>query len=195
MGYNVMTARLRGGGSASEWQTDDGGTTDDDGTRLSIGNIDWESGMPGTPDSHGWVSRHCLESHGWVRPCLEHQTSPRRDWTGDEADNDDDDIPNPMEAYLSTLLSQGGKSVAAQWTAGCAWDEVRLAAGLKLEGGSLPGEAAKYPGTYRLVVGKLVNGRPAYQHVTDTTLWIAFDGDSWMGQIESSLGKLSLIHI
>jgi hypothetical protein len=61
--------------------------------------------------------------------------------------------------------------------------------GLKLEGGSLPGEAAKYPGTYRLVVGKLVNGRPAYQHTSDATRWIAFTGDCWMGQIESSLGK------
>jgi len=61
--------------------------------------------------------------------------------------------------------------------------------GLKLKGGSLPGEAAKYPGTYRLVVGKLVNGRPAYQHTSDATRWIAFAGDSWMGQSESYLGK------
>jgi hypothetical protein len=62
-------------------------------------------------------------------------------------------------------------------------------AGLKLEGGSLPGEAAKYPGTYRRVVGKLVNGRPAYQHTIDATLWIAFVGDRWIGQPESLLGK------
>jgi hypothetical protein len=62
-------------------------------------------------------------------------------------------------------------------------------AGLKLEGGSLPGEAAKYPGTYRRVVGKLVNGRPAYQHTSDAIRWIAFVGDRWMGQIESDLGK------
>jgi hypothetical protein len=61
--------------------------------------------------------------------------------------------------------------------------------GLKLEGGSLTGEAAKCPGTYRLVVGKLVNGRPAFQHTSDATLWIAFDGDSWMGQSESELGE------
>jgi hypothetical protein len=61
--------------------------------------------------------------------------------------------------------------------------------GLKLEGGSLPGEAAKYPGTYRLVVGKLVNGRPAYQHTSDATLWITFAGDRWMGQSESLLGQ------
>jgi hypothetical protein len=61
--------------------------------------------------------------------------------------------------------------------------------GLKLEGGSLTGKAASYPGTYRLVVGKLVNGRPAYQHTSDATRWIAFDGSSWMGQLESSLGE------
>ena len=61
--------------------------------------------------------------------------------------------------------------------------------GLKLEGGSLTGKAASYPGTYRLVVGKLVNGRPAYQHTSDATRWIAFDGNSWMGQLESSLGQ------
>jgi len=74
--------------------------------------------------------------------------------------------------------------------AGHAWDEVRaLSPWLKLEGGSLTGEAAKYPGTYRLVVGKLVNGRPAYQHTSDATRWIAFDGDSWMGQTESVLGE------
>jgi hypothetical protein len=54
---------------------------------------------------------------------------------------------------------------------------------------SLTGVLAKYPGTYRLVVGKLVNGRPAYQHTSDATLWIAFVGDGWMGQTESSLGK------
>jgi hypothetical protein len=99
------------------------------------------------------------------------------------------------------------------WDKGFAWDEVRVLSpeadgppeapanaaptsqppppppGLKLEGGSLTGEAAKYPGTYRLVVGKLVNGRPAYQHTSDATHWIAFDGDSWMGQPESSLGE------
>jgi Holliday junction resolvasome RuvABC ATP-dependent DNA helicase subunit len=34
-----------------------------------------------------------------------------------------------------------------------------------------------------------VNGRPAYQHTSDATLWIAFDGNGWMGQHESSLGK------
>ena len=61
--------------------------------------------------------------------------------------------------------------------------------GLKLEGGSLTGDAVNYPGTYRLVVGKLVNGRPAYQHTSDATRWIAFVGNGWMGQPESSLGE------
>ena len=41
--------------------------------------------------------------------------------------------------------------------------------GLKLEGGSLPGNAAGYLGTYHLVVGKPVNGRPAYQRASDAT--------------------------
>ena len=61
--------------------------------------------------------------------------------------------------------------------------------GLKLEGGSLTGAAAKYPGTYCLVVGKLVNGRPAYQHTSDATRWIAFAGAGWKGQTEDVLGE------
>jgi hypothetical protein len=61
--------------------------------------------------------------------------------------------------------------------------------GLKLEGGSLTGEAAKYPGTYCLDGSKLVNGRPAYQHTRDATRWIAFAGNGWIGQLESSLGE------
>jgi len=62
--------------------------------------------------------------------------------------------------------------------------------GLKLEGGSLPGKAAKYGGTYKLDPRKLVNGRPAYQHTSDATLWIAFDGAStWIGQPEDALGQ------
>jgi hypothetical protein len=102
----------------------------------------------------------------------------------------------------------------ATWTAGHAWDEVRVLSaeadgppkapakaaptsqpppppppGLKLEGGSLPGEAAKYPGTYRLDGSNLVNGRPAYQHTSDATRWIAFAGNGWKGQRESSLGE------
>jgi hypothetical protein len=85
------------------------------------------------------------------------------------------------------------KPDGATWTAGYAWDEVRVLSppppGLKLEGGSLPGEAAKYPGTYRLVVGKIVNGRHAYQHTSDATRWITFTGNGWIGQPESSLGK------
>jgi hypothetical protein len=59
--------------------------------------------------------------------------------------------------------------------------------GLKLQGGSLPGAAAKYMGRYRL--DRRVNGRPAYQHVTDGSRWIAFAGDRWMGQPESFLGE------
>jgi hypothetical protein len=60
--------------------------------------------------------------------------------------------------------------------------------GLKLEGGSLSGLAAKYAGTYRLT-SKLVNGRPTWQHTSDGERWIAFDGASWMGQPESVLGQ------
>jgi len=60
--------------------------------------------------------------------------------------------------------------------------------GLKLEVGSLPA-AAKYGGTYKLDPRKLVNGRPAYQHTSDATRWIAFNGESWMGQLESELGE------
>ena len=63
--------------------------------------------------------------------------------------------------------------------------------GLKLEGGSLPGDAAKYMGEYRLDRGKLVNGRPAYQHVTRLTCWLAFDGAIWRGQPEADLGQTS----
>ena len=62
-------------------------------------------------------------------------------------------------------------------------------AGLKLEGGSLSGEPAKYIGAYHLDRSKLVNGRPAYQHTGDATLWIAFAGNGWMGQSESDLGE------
>ena len=62
--------------------------------------------------------------------------------------------------------------------------------GLKLEGGSLTGEAVKYIGTYRLAHSKLVNGRPAYQHTSDATRWIAFAGDRWMGhRLRTSLVK------
>ena len=74
MGYNVMTARLRGGGSSWSPTERDDRTDDDDRTH----------------------------------------DDDRTD-NDDEADDDDEadvEIPNPMEAYLSTLLSQGGKSVA-----------------------------------------------------------------------------------
>ena len=61
--------------------------------------------------------------------------------------------------------------------------------GLKLEGGSLAGDRAKYLGKFLLVDGKLVNGRPAWQHTVDASLWLAFDGAYWMGQVESRLGQ------
>ena len=80
----------------------------------------------------------------------------------------------------------------ATWTAGHAWDEVRVLSpppGLKLEGGSLAGDRAKYLGKFLLVDGKLVNGRPAWQHTVDVSLWLAFDGACWMGQVESRLGQ------
>jgi hypothetical protein len=80
----------------------------------------------------------------------------------------------------------------ATWTAGHAWDEVRVLSpppGLKLEGGPLTGDRAKYLGKFLLVDGKLVNGRPAWQHTVDASLWLAFDGARWMGQVESRLGQ------
>jgi hypothetical protein len=81
-----------------------------------------------------------------------------------------------------------------------------LSPGLKLEGGSLEGAAAKYMGEYRLAVddrvwppqaGKagwqggpmLINGRPAWRHTTHLTCWLAFDGANWRGQPEASLGQ------
>jgi uncharacterized Zn ribbon protein len=66
--------------------------------------------------------------------------------------------------------------------------------GLKLEGGSLPGQAANYIGTYLLDHRKLVNGRPAFQHTSDATLWIAFDGDRWIGCV-SALGDVNMGHL
>ena len=66
--------------------------------------------------------------------------------------------------------------------------------GLKLEGGSLPGQAANYIGTYLLDRSKLVNGRPAFQHTSDATLWIAFDGDRWIGCV-SALGDVNMGHL
>jgi hypothetical protein len=61
--------------------------------------------------------------------------------------------------------------------------------GLELEGGSLEGDAAGYMGGYRLDRSKLVNGRPTYQHVTDGSRWLAFDGAIWRGQPEADLGQ------
>ena len=71
----------------------------------------------------------------------------------------------------------------ATWTAGHAWDEVRVLSppsGLKLEG-----DRAKYLGKFLFVNGKLVNGRPAWQHTVVASLWIVFDGACWMGQAAS----------
>ena len=90
------------------------------------------------------------------------------------------------DALTGKRLDALQQCVAISVTGGAAETQV---SGLKLEGGSLTGEAAKYPGTYRLVVGKLVDGRPAYQHTSDATCWITFDGNGWTGQPESSLGE------
>jgi hypothetical protein len=60
--------------------------------------------------------------------------------------------------------------------------------GLKLEGGSLPGAAAKYKGIYMLDGNKRVNGRPTWKH-TDGSCWIAFSGTIWIGQPEADLGQ------
>jgi hypothetical protein len=76
----------------------------------------------------------------------------------------------------------------ATWTAGHAWDEVRVLSppsGLKLEGGSLAGDRVKYLGKFLFVNGKLVNGRLAWQHTMVASLWIVFDGACWMGQAAS----------
>ena len=44
-------------------------------------------------------------------------------------------------------------------------------------------------GRYRLVEGKLVNGRCAWSKEGGADQWIAFDGDSWNVQSESKLGQ------
>jgi hypothetical protein len=56
--------------------------------------------------------------------------------------------------------------------------------------GALVEMRVREAGTYRLTI-KLVNGRPAYQHTSDATRWIAFAGVGWNGQQESSLGRKS----
>ncbi len=71
----------------------------------------------------------------------------------------------------------------ATWTAWHAWDEVGVLSppsGLKLEV-----DRAKYLGKFFFVNGKLVNGRPAWQHTVVASLWIVFDGACWMGQAAS----------
>ena len=50
--------------------------------------------------------------------------------------------------------------------------------------------ASKFLGTYRLVIGKVVNKKPAWRHTEDGSRWIAYTTKgTWNGQYESSLGK------
>jgi len=93
------------------------------------------------------------------------------------------------DASAATWLAETGSGLTAQPQLKCIPCTPPPPPGLKLEGGSLEGTAAKYPGTYRLVVGKVINGRPAYQHTTDGSRWLAFSGAGWMGQTESVLGE------
>eukprot|EP00900_Chrysochromulina_parva_P015529 jgi/Chrpa1/23978/Chrysochromulina_OHIO_Genome00026485-RA len=100
------------------------------------------------------------------------------------------------DASAATWLAETGSGLAAQPQLKCIPCIPPPPPGLKLEGGSLEGDAAEYMGGYRLADGKLVNGRPAYQQVTlgsslaDGSRWIAFNGKaSWMGQPEADLGK------
>jgi hypothetical protein len=97
------------------------------------------------------------------------------------------------DASAATWLAETGSGLAAQPHLKCIPctppPPLLPPPGLKLEGVLLPGAAAEYMGEYRLVVGKLVNRRPAYQNTSDATLWIAFDGESWRGQPESGLGQ------
>jgi hypothetical protein len=99
------------------------------------------------------------------------------------------------DASAATWLAETGSGLVEQPQLKCIPCTPPPPPGLKLEGGSLPGDAAEYMGGYRLVVGELVNGRPAFQQVTpgsslaDGSRWIAFTGDGWIGQIESSLGE------
>lgn len=60
-------------------------------------------------------------------------------------------------------------------------------AGMRVEGATLTGYAAPYAGGYRLE-GKLVNGRPAWRHTSNTDCWLAWNGNEWMGQPEAFLG-------
>jgi hypothetical protein len=94
------------------------------------------------------------------------------------------------DASAATWQAWKGTAWAAQPQLKCIpW--TRPPPGLKLKGGSLEGDAAEYMGGYRLVVGKLVNGRPVWRHTTHLTCWLAFDGAIWRGQPEASLGQKS----
>jgi hypothetical protein len=93
------------------------------------------------------------------------------------------------DASAATWLAETGSGLAAQPQLNCIPCTPPPPPGLKLDGGRLPTAADKYMGGYRLTDGKLVNGRPAYQHTSDATLWIAFDGAIWRGQPEADLGQ------
>ena len=46
-----------------------------------------------------------------------------------------------------------------------------------------------YLGTYRLVAGELVNGRPVWRHTSHADAWLAFCGNGWHVQPRSHLGE------
>ena len=98
----------------------------------------------------------------------------------------DSDAASPDVSSITWKACMGSAWAEAPQLKCTAWQPPP--AGLKLEGGSLTGEAAKYIGTYHLAHRKLVNGRPAFQHTSDATRWIAFAGAGWVGQPVSLLG-------
>jgi hypothetical protein len=154
------------------------------GYRLVVGKL--VNGQPAyqhTSDATCWIT---FTGNGWMG-------QPESSLGKGEGHLDLED-PAAASPDVSTVTWKASGGAGAEWVEApqlkcTAWTPPPLPPGLKLEGGPLPGEAAKYPGTYRLVVGKLVNGRPAYQHVTDASRWIAFDGNGWNGQPESVLGQ------
>ena len=93
------------------------------------------------------------------------------------------------DASAATWLAETGSGLAAQPQLKCIPCTPPPPPGLKLEGGLQFVDAAKFIGGYCLADGKLVNGRPAYQHVTDGSRWLAFDGANWRGQPEADLGQ------
>jgi hypothetical protein len=110
------------------------------------------------------------------------------------------------DASAATWLAETGSGLAAQPQLKCIPRTPPPPPGLKLEGGSLEGAAAKYMVEYRLAIDDrvwppqagragwrggpmLVNGRPAWRHTTHLTCWLAFDGANWRGQPEASLGQ------